>query len=63
MDLAQRVLARLGKGKAGSQKAPSRFRMAAESALKAAKKDDLDGFEKALDAAVRIKLAERGSDE
>jgi len=57
------VLAKLKDAPASPKKGSGRFRQAAEAAMRAAKNEDADGFEKALDAAVRIKLAERGSDQ
>jgi len=63
MNLMGDVLAKLKDSSASPKKGSGRFRQAAEAAMRAARAEDVDGFEKALDAAVRIKLAERGSDE
>jgi hypothetical protein len=65
MDLKQSVLAKLkGEGPPSRQepKAGGRFRDAAELAWKAMKNDNFDEFTSAFDAAVRIKLAERGQE-
>lgn len=49
------------KGKSPSEKAGAspRFTEAARKAFDAAKSDDAEGFAKALDASIRISLAER----
>ena len=63
MDLKQAVLAKLKASTSKKKTGGGRFSEAAKLAYKALEGDDYDGFEKAFDAAIRIRIAEKGADE
>ena len=63
MDAKEAVLARLREAPTQRKKGGGRFSEAARLAYEAAEQKDVEGFERALDAAIRIRLASKGESE